>query len=363
MSDTVTITLDIAASPESGPPTELRIFPKGKFKTKKGTFTFDEKSAETVMAEYAEHGADKHFDYWHDSVNPNMPGHARLAAAWHKLEVRDGELWATDIRWTPPALEQVRNKQFRYLSPAFSVERGEAARVVELVSTSLVNLPATQNLRPLVAASADYPAESMPMANTIAVALGMNPDAPESEVIQRLSRDREVTTEIVKLSGKDSLREALGVVLSWKAAAEQVEAVRAEVATLSAERDAREMAEAIETAVKQGRLVPAERDATLEMGRKFGKDVLLASLATRQKVVTLQASTGQSDVTAQPSTSALGIVVPPKSVLMKLGMTAEQYIETEKELIEAGRLKAQGVLRHGCTYRRARDGGHGPPRL
>jgi phage I-like protein len=342
MPDTAWITLDIAEGPDSGPPSELRIFPRGKFATKKGTFTFDEKSAETVMAEYAEHGADKHFDYWHDSVNQNMPGSTRIAAAWHKLEVRDGELWATDIEWTPPASEQVKNKQFKYLSPAFSVEPG-SKRVVELVSTSLVNLPATRNQRPLVAASADFSAEGFDMVNTIAVALGMSPDAPEHEVLTRLSRDREVTQEIVRLSGAPGVREALGVVLSWKAAAEQVEAVRAEVATLSAERDAREMAEAIETAVKQGKLVPAERDATIEMGKKFGKDVLLASLATRQKVVTLQASSGQSDVTAQPSVSALGIVVPSKSVLMKLGMTAEQYIETEKELIEAGRLKAQGV--------------------
>lgn len=337
MPDTVTITLDIAPSLDSGPPTELRIFPKGRFKTKKGEFLFDEKSAETVMAEYLEHGTDKHFDYWHDSVNPNMPGHARLAAAWHKLEVRDGELWATDIRWTPPAEQQVRNKQFRYLSPAFSVEPGESRRVVELVSTSLVNLPATRNLRPLVAASADISAERMPMANTIAVALGMNPDAPETEVLARLSRDREVVTELCKLSGKDNARDAIGVALAWKAEADAHEATRAELARLQAERDAGVMLAAIDGAIEQGRVAPAEREDLIGFGAKFGKDALTASLAARKQIVKLahnaKAALAPAD---RPESDAATLPVDVLDACEAFGVTADEAKTTYAQMRKLG---------------------------
>ena len=134
-----------------GPPTEFRLFKVGKNETTKGTFIFDAKSARLVMAEYRRHGIDLPIDYEHASldvgVDPSLSG---KAAGWFNLELRGGELWAVNVRWTEPAANAIRLKEWRFYSPAFTVEDN---RIVSLMNCAITNLPATRQLTPLIAAS------------------------------------------------------------------------------------------------------------------------------------------------------------------------------------------------------------------
>lgn len=137
------------------PPSEFRIFAAGKNETTKGTFTFDEAAAKSVMAEYAAHGIDVMLDYDHASLGSDRspdPAQAGKAAGWFNLEVRRGELWAVNVRWTEPAAAALRRKEWRFMSPAFSTD--ESGRVLSLMNVALTNLPATRRLEPLMAASA-----------------------------------------------------------------------------------------------------------------------------------------------------------------------------------------------------------------
>lgn len=252
-----TITLALASAESGDPPSELRIFPKGKFATKKGTFAFDEKSAASVMAEYADHGADKHFDYWHDSLKSEMRGADRVAAAWHKLEIREGELWATDIQWTPTASDQVRNKQFKYLSPAFTVDKA-SGRIIELISTSLVNLPATKNQRPLIAAEAGEHPEGYSM-KIVALTLGLPADTQEDEIVARLARDVEFIKEAVRLSGQTDTRAAIGALSGIKEKADRCTAAEAKLAQLEVDSKKAKAASLIDSAIKDLRLKPRNK--------------------------------------------------------------------------------------------------------
>ena len=136
------------------PPNEFRVFTAGKVETSKGTFLFDDVAAKAVMADYAAQGNELMVDYDHASLAGIAldPAQAGKAAGWFHLEVRNGELWATNVRWTEPAANQLRAKEWRYMSPAFSTD--EEMRVTGLVNVALTNIPATRRLDPLMAASA-----------------------------------------------------------------------------------------------------------------------------------------------------------------------------------------------------------------
>jgi hypothetical protein len=135
------------------PPNEFRIFRAGQNDTSKGTFLFDEVAAKLVMADYATQGNELMIDYDHASLAGLSidPAQSGKAAGWFGLEVRAGDLWAVNVRWTPPAAEALRRKEWRYMSPAFCTD--EELRVTSVMNVALTNIPATRNLEPLMAAS------------------------------------------------------------------------------------------------------------------------------------------------------------------------------------------------------------------
>ena len=136
------------------PPSEFCVIPWGKNESENGPYTFDDKSAKSVMDGYNRRGIDCMFDWHHASLDahPADPKEAIKAAGWHKLEVRKGEgLYAVDIRWTPPALKAFENREIRYFSPAFDADK--LGRVLDYVNTALTDLPATHNNQSLIAAA------------------------------------------------------------------------------------------------------------------------------------------------------------------------------------------------------------------
>ena len=135
------------------PPTEFCLFTAGKVDTTKGEFIFDDAAAAAVMAEYVAHGIDLMIDYDHASLASVTldPAQTGKAAGWFNLEVRGGELWAVNVRWTEPAAAALRAKEWRFMSPAFATEDG---RITSVLNVAITNLPATRRLEPLMAANA-----------------------------------------------------------------------------------------------------------------------------------------------------------------------------------------------------------------
>jgi hypothetical protein len=59
-------------------------------------------------------------DYDHLSMDPKKPGDG-IAAGWLKrieLRANGDELWG-EVEWTPRAAEQIRNREYRFMSPSF----------------------------------------------------------------------------------------------------------------------------------------------------------------------------------------------------------------------------------------------------
>lgn len=221
------------------PPSEFRIFAKGENKTTKGTVVFDAQSAKLVPAAYAEHGVELFIDYEHKSILSTPAVDGGKAAGWFKPEVRDGELWASDVKWTPAAETAIRSKEYRYFSPV--VLHDAKGRVHKLVNVALTNLPATKNLRALVAS-----------------------DAPNQG---HKTMDEELALLFTALQ-VDSSSKALGVITALREEADKVKTLSARVAELELQIASRDVEMLLLDAKEAGKVSEAELPKLREMGVK-----------------------------------------------------------------------------------------------
>ena len=285
------IVLSIAIS-DGVPPNEFRLFSAGKVETSKGEFLFDEKAAASVMADYEKHGAEIMVDYDHASLASLVvdPSLSARAAGWCSLEVRDGELWAVNVRWVESAASQLAAKEWRYMSPAFVTDAD--GRITSLINVALTNIPATHGLAPLVAASLKGESMNPEMMKKILeiiasgdekAALALLPDLvtgaaseesaeapveeapsdPEAMAAEPTVEDDKnaavaATSRLARLTGKADLLEALSEVESWRASHVELSAERKKLAT---ERAALELGQRIANA-KKLQLLGAETPAT-----------------------------------------------------------------------------------------------------
>lgn len=126
-----------------------------------GTAIWDAASAQRVMASAAARGGvDYQIDLAHRSLDEMavaLAPDATDAMGWFNLEVRDGALWAVNVRWTPEGEARLRTKKQRYISPAFTWLADVGGPVGEFVNCALVSNPAINDMPALVAASRALP--------------------------------------------------------------------------------------------------------------------------------------------------------------------------------------------------------------
>lgn len=125
------------------------MFPFGIVDTMKGRFIFDHEGAEELMGLYRKHGTRLPFDWEHQMLA--KPPMIAPAAGWFDLELRDDGLYAVNCEFLEPANTLIKEKKYKFFSPAFNDHKG---RIYQVVNSALTNLPAMDNLAPLIAASA-----------------------------------------------------------------------------------------------------------------------------------------------------------------------------------------------------------------
>jgi phage I-like protein len=143
---------------EGDAPTEFLIFRRGVNETTKGPVVFDDTAAASVMAAFAKYGVDLMIDLGHHSLDDSAEarGDAGDARGWFRLELRDGALFAVDVRWTPDGERRLRERTQRYISPVVLIDKND--RALEIVNVALCAMPATIDAQPLIAATRNFPA-------------------------------------------------------------------------------------------------------------------------------------------------------------------------------------------------------------
>lgn len=119
-------------------------------------------------------------DWEHASEHRAPQGLDAPAAGWiHQLEVREGQIWGR-VEWTGRAVQQIQEKEYRYLSPVFAY-RKDNREIVALTSVALTNQP---NL-PLTALNREE--SPMPLSDALCRALEIPADADEVTAITRIN--------------------------------------------------------------------------------------------------------------------------------------------------------------------------------
>lgn len=293
-------------------PDRFRIFRAGANETTKGTFTFDSASAESVLSAHASRGLDLPIDYDHAMADPGASPRDRVAAGWFSPAVVDGELWASDVRWTPAAARALADREWRYMSPWFIASKdGDVRRVERLLNVALTNTPATNQLDPIVAH--DEPEESREtMAET-------KPDSGMD------------AGELVALTGAAGIDDARAVILAWREKAARVDvaetrATEAEAAlsTMKRQLTDEKAKSLIETALADRRLTPARREAAERIYATAGLDVLEATLSLLSPVI------GGQRITA-PESDAVELSEEDREIMRRHGISEAAMLKTKRD--------------------------------
>lgn len=165
-------------------------------------------------------------DYEHQSEHSRKEGGAAPAAGWiTALQARKDGIWGK-VEWTARGAEMVRNREYRFLSPAMRFDP-VTKQIKRIISAGLVHHP---NLELTALSSEETPmSDNNPDAlRQIAQAIGLNGDAGTAEIVAAITDraapdpSRYVPVEAVS----DLLRQRNGVVAqnSQRAAEAQVAA-------------------------------------------------------------------------------------------------------------------------------------------
>jgi phage I-like protein len=259
-------------------PSEVQVIPFGSHETDKGAndMVIDYEHQSLGESEAPAAGWIKKLF----SVTPHSP--LRLRGDKGGLKKASG-IWAV-VEWTPRAVEYLKNREYRYLSPVF-MKRTEDNCVVRLLGAALTNTPAIDGMVPVVnrarpganknqgghaggTESPMRPRKEGKVMTKLLSTLGLTAGATEEEAIKSLAALKNKSSasasgEILTALGLDedaTVSEAVGAVLAMKQAAETLGAVSEEMSQLKAEMSMKEGAALVAQAMSEGKITPAQKE-------------------------------------------------------------------------------------------------------
>jgi phage I-like protein len=289
--------LSIDVEPGKEPPKEFRLFKMGDNPSTKGTFVFDEDSVRLTKEYYEKHGpARLMVDYEHKSLDSNAPIAERKASARFSPEWRQDGLYATQVKWTPMATQEIVDGERNCFSPAFGHKDGH---IRKLVNVALCNLPALDNVELLVAASelCDEPlsdvsglgaadaAKEIDQMKSLITLLGVETEEAGIKELTSLQSEKklleEQRDELILLSGADSFESASGTIAAGVKAIGRVK----ELEAIEAKREEEAKVAKLNELVEKGRSECKLSAAQEEWARTLTVDTLSAFLENAPKII------------------------------------------------------------------------------
>lgn len=278
----------------SGVPNEIKILPLGRVHSQKGDFTVDDESVELIRKQFKDRKLDLVIDYEHQTLaDVQAP-----AGGWIKDIYKGDDALIAKVEWTPKATEYLKNKEYRYLSPVVMVRKRDQ-KATALHSVALTNTPAIDGMFPVVNSLTieDYSEGGTTMdLKEIAKALGLPETATEEEVEKAIEEAGKAAQKIKEMEGKgegstgegaDAPAEVVAnstilklLELDENAKTEDVaasimalktggdKATAATVLALKEKIERKEAEEAVQLALKEGKITAAQTDWAREYALK-----------------------------------------------------------------------------------------------
>ena len=322
----------------------VMIFPSGTSKGFDGRGPYVLQDPEAVIAASVRPKVDLLID--RDHATDELPKGSEVpAAGWIKeLAARADGIYAR-VEWVSRAAQQIAEKEYRYISPVFYFDKASGV-VSRILRASLTNNP---NLEVKAVAAADtettQPKKETKMNETllaIAKLLGLGDDATEAAVLKAI---QDKTEALAKVSSKlglaaDASAEAVLTALEQKATAaakngnpdpekfvprEMFDSLSNQVKELAKAGADREANEAVDAAVKAGKIAPAQKAWALE----YASSNLKGFNAFVEGAPVIVAG-GQADGKDKPEAAAAKLDGDQKTICDQLGITGKQFSEAVK---------------------------------
>lgn len=249
---TAVAALSVMLTGGASAPSEIRLLPAGRFRAADGSgrptevatgWMMDGTIAAALIAQADSRASDYAIDYEHQTLRAELNGQPAPAAGWFKqLEWRDGDgLYAVDVRWTERASAMVASGEYRYLSPVFAYSKVSGA-VTRLGPAALTNNPGLDGLTDLSALSALLTEE--------------NSNMDKDEILAQLGLPAAASQEDIKAQIA-ALKSAAPDPAQWVPLAEYT-GLQTQLAALSTEVETDKRDLLVETALSDGRILPAQ---------------------------------------------------------------------------------------------------------
>lgn len=256
-------------------PEEIQVIPYGtEIDTPKGKFTLDDECAAAVMAEFETHKNQMVIDYEHQTLQ----GTEAPAAGWITRLINKGKdgIWAA-VNWTDRAKNYIAGKEYKYVSPVI-LKRISDNRVLRLINVALTNQPNIDGMVPLVNKAGDITIkinkEEKTMWKELLRKLGLAETATEQDAIAAINKieaDADAAKGTVVIANKSVLTalgltetateaEITGTIMAMKQSHSQVATLAQELKTMKDALAAKDAADVVAVAMKEGKITPAQKD-------------------------------------------------------------------------------------------------------
>jgi len=177
-------------------PTKIRLFKAGENETTKGTFVFNPEQAQAILEASNKSHSKFPIDVAHLSLTDAGNPDAHISVGWFDLEVTDEGIFASNIEWTDRGQSYLKNKEFRYISPAF--QTNEDNEVVFIENFALTNSPATYNAD-MMLSKENSTDDKKPLHKILIEVTSQDDDASkeQTQMLDTQQKTQEDTTEVV----------------------------------------------------------------------------------------------------------------------------------------------------------------------
>ncbi|OOF59298.1 phage protease [Rodentibacter myodis] len=326
----------------------IQLFPFGRFYPQDertegaGGWYVDDSNGYALAEEINQLKIKLMIDYEHQTLFIETNGKPNPAAGWmEKAEYISGEGIFVDVDWTKKAHQQIQDGEYRYISPMFlSAKDG---KVTKVLNAALTNRPACHDLAEAIAFSSRFNQQQKKdnsMLELLRQLFG-TPQATEDEMKQKLTAlsaakgDSPVALSDVYEKLKEKDNEV--VALSAKVGAEPdptkyvqvsvMKDVQDKLAALTAQVQNDKVADLIQTALSDGRLLPSQKD----WAEKLGKADVTALSDYLAVATPNQALGGESQAKEDPNQKVVALSAGEAAAAKALGLSEQEYMTAYKE--------------------------------
>jgi phage I-like protein len=340
---------------------QAQLLPVGEFKARDGrpgpgkSWKLNDAAGQALAAQVNAIAAQTPvvIDYEHQTLKMDKNGQPAPAAGWIKsVTWLDGKGLFSEVDWTERARAAIAANEYRYISPVITFDEDTGA-VNGLHLAALTNFPALLGMDAVVAAlNTQLPTQEPRMATLLAAliaSLGLPANTTEAECTAAVAAlkakadtppakaplSAALTTalgisatadETAALSAIDTIKKAGG---TSTAAVELVTKLTTQVAELTARLDGDKVVAAVDAAIAAKKLVPAQRDAYIDIGKK-DMAMLTAVLAAAPVIPGLDGQAGHLQGEGN-GTGTAALTATQALIAKSMGLDPAKYAESLKQ--------------------------------